>query len=199
MSPRCVISPQACWKKSPSDFGTPKNFGTWPIMIVSASPTMKPLSTGSEMNEAMKPSRSSPASRPSDPGDDGQRGGQRDVQRRIAAGERGDAGRGQRRGRRHRPDHQVSRTAQPPHTAPATGSPRTGRPPAVPRRSSRTPALPAPGPPRPSARQSHPPGPRRAGSPAARRTPASAFPGDALIAGRHDGRTGCRHPAVAAW
>ena len=67
VSPRCVISPQVCSKKSPSDFGTPKNFGTCPIMIVSASPTMKPFNTGSEMNEAMKPSRSRPASRPAIP------------------------------------------------------------------------------------------------------------------------------------
>jgi hypothetical protein len=36
-------------------------------MIVSARPMMKPLSTGSEMNEAMKPSRSRPARTQSPP------------------------------------------------------------------------------------------------------------------------------------
>jgi len=42
----------------------PNSLGTWPMTIVNASPTMNPFSTGSEMKEAMKPSRSSPASRP---------------------------------------------------------------------------------------------------------------------------------------
>ena len=50
---------QSCSKKSPSPFSTPKSFGTWPMMIVSARPTMKPLSTGSEMKLARKPSRRS--------------------------------------------------------------------------------------------------------------------------------------------
>jgi hypothetical protein len=59
-----VITPQVCWKKSPSDFGIPKNFGTWPIRMVRARPTMNPFNTGSEMNDAMNPSRSRPASRP---------------------------------------------------------------------------------------------------------------------------------------
>ena len=36
-------------------------------MIVSARPMMKPFSTGSEMNDATKPSRTSPASRPTTP------------------------------------------------------------------------------------------------------------------------------------
>ena len=40
---------------------TPNSFGSWPTMIVSASPMMKPLSTGSEMKLARKPRRSSPA------------------------------------------------------------------------------------------------------------------------------------------
>ena len=48
-------------KKSPSPFSTPNSFGSWPTMIVSARPTMKPFSTGSEMKLATKPSRSSPA------------------------------------------------------------------------------------------------------------------------------------------
>ena len=34
------------------------------MMMVSASPTMKPLRTGSEMNAAMKPNRINPASSP---------------------------------------------------------------------------------------------------------------------------------------
>ena len=45
-------------------------------MIVSASPMMKPLSTGSEMKLARKPSRSSPAISASDPGDERERHGQ---------------------------------------------------------------------------------------------------------------------------
>jgi hypothetical protein len=36
-------------------------------MIVSARPTMKPLRTGSEMNEARKPIRASPAPMPTRP------------------------------------------------------------------------------------------------------------------------------------
>lgn len=37
------------------------------MMMVRASPTMKPFSTGSEMNDAMKPRRRSPASSPAMP------------------------------------------------------------------------------------------------------------------------------------
>jgi hypothetical protein len=37
------------------------------MMIVKARPTMKPLSTGSEMNDATNPSRSSAASTPASP------------------------------------------------------------------------------------------------------------------------------------
>ena len=43
------------------------SFGSCPTMIVSASPTMKPLSTGSEMKLARKPSRSRPATSASAP------------------------------------------------------------------------------------------------------------------------------------
>ena len=43
-------------------------------MIVRASPMMKPFSTGSEMNDARKPSRSTPASIASEPGDDREAG-----------------------------------------------------------------------------------------------------------------------------
>ena len=45
----------------------PSRAGTWPMMIVRARPMMKPLSTGSEMNEAMKPNLSTPASAQSTP------------------------------------------------------------------------------------------------------------------------------------
>jgi hypothetical protein len=54
---------QSWAKKSPLPFPTPSNLGTWPIMIVMASPMMKPLRTGSEMKLATKPSRTSPAIR----------------------------------------------------------------------------------------------------------------------------------------
>lgn len=50
-------------KKSPEPEETPNSFGTWPMMIVSASPMMKPFRTGSEIRLARKPSRSTPASR----------------------------------------------------------------------------------------------------------------------------------------
>ena len=42
-------------------FSMPNSLGTWPMMIVRARPMMKPLSTGSEMKLARKPSRSRPA------------------------------------------------------------------------------------------------------------------------------------------
>ena len=48
-------------RQPPWPRGRPSSAGTWPIMIVSARPTMKPLRTGAEMNDAMNPSRSSPA------------------------------------------------------------------------------------------------------------------------------------------
>ena len=39
----------------------PNSFGSWPMMIVSARPMMKPLSTGWLMKSARKPRRSRPA------------------------------------------------------------------------------------------------------------------------------------------
>ena len=62
VSPSPLSTPQACSKKSPSALSMPNSFGTWPMMIVSASPTMKPLITGSEMKLARKPRRRIPAS-----------------------------------------------------------------------------------------------------------------------------------------
>ena len=62
MSPRSLTTSHSFSKKLPEPFGIPSRSGTWPMMIVSASPTMKPLITGSEMKPARKPSRSSPAS-----------------------------------------------------------------------------------------------------------------------------------------
>ena len=58
------MTPQSFSKKSPDVPSIPKRFGTWPMMMVSASPTMNPLSTGSEMNVARKPSRAKPAPMP---------------------------------------------------------------------------------------------------------------------------------------
>ena len=52
---------QTLSKKSPLPDSTPNSFGTWPAMIVSDKPTMKPLSTGSEMKLATKPRRRRPA------------------------------------------------------------------------------------------------------------------------------------------
>ena len=67
VSPRLETTSQSCSKKSPSPFSMPKSFGTWPMMIVSARPTMNPFSTGSEMKLATKPSRSRPATTPMTP------------------------------------------------------------------------------------------------------------------------------------
>ena len=58
---------QVCSKKLPLPLSTPSMAGIWPIMMVSASPMMNPLSTGSEMNEARNPSRSSPAAMATSP------------------------------------------------------------------------------------------------------------------------------------
>ena len=58
---------QSFSKKSPEPLLTPRRAGTWPTMIVSARPTMKPFSTGSEMRLATKPSRARPATRPMTP------------------------------------------------------------------------------------------------------------------------------------
>ena len=137
---------------------------------------MNPFITGSEMNDAMKPEPQQPGQQSENPGDDRQRRGQRHVQGRVAAGERRDAGRGQRGGRGHRADHEVpgatgrrvqhqrrDRRVQADHRRDAGNA-------------SRTPALPAPAPPRPSARQPHPRGSRPGGSPAGMRTPATAWP-----------------------
>ena len=64
---------QSFSKKSPEPLLMPRRAGTWPTMIVSARPTMKPFSTGSEMRLATKPSRARPATRPIDPGGDRER------------------------------------------------------------------------------------------------------------------------------
>jgi hypothetical protein len=47
--------------------GDPNSFGSCPATMVRARPMMKPLSTGSEMKLARKPSRSSPATTPMTP------------------------------------------------------------------------------------------------------------------------------------
>jgi hypothetical protein len=54
----------SCSKKLPSPLGTPNSLGSCPTMIMRATPMMKPLSTGSEMKLATKPSRASPATTP---------------------------------------------------------------------------------------------------------------------------------------
>ena len=59
--PRAVTRPQSFSKKLPEALSTPNSLGSWPMMMVSARPTMKPFRTGSEMNPARKPSRSRPA------------------------------------------------------------------------------------------------------------------------------------------
>ena len=76
-SPTATVSPctsGTCWTtptvlatNSPEVAGIPSSAGTCPAMMVSASPTMKPFSTGSLISVAMKPSRSSPAAIPTSP------------------------------------------------------------------------------------------------------------------------------------
>ena len=66
-SPRLVTMCQSFSKKSPEPLLMPRRAGTWPTMIVSARPTMKPFSTGSEMRLATKPRRARPATRPMTP------------------------------------------------------------------------------------------------------------------------------------
>src|SRR4029450_11331180 len=58
---------QSCSKNSPLPLGTPNSLGSCPTTIVRARPMMKPLSTGSEMKLATKPSRASPAMTPMTP------------------------------------------------------------------------------------------------------------------------------------
>ena len=86
--------------------------GSWPTMIVSARPTMKPLSTGSEMKLARKPSRSTPPSERHQPGADRQRRGHcREPAAPLGCVRGHDRGR-QCRGGRHRARHQVARAAE---------------------------------------------------------------------------------------
>ena len=61
VAPRPPRNPTTSSKKSPSTLSMPNSFGSWPTMIVSARPMMKPFSTGSEMKLARNPSRSRPA------------------------------------------------------------------------------------------------------------------------------------------
>ena len=90
----------------------PNSFGTWPMMIVRARPMMKPLSTGSEMKLARKPSRSSPAPSGEQAGHEGEHTGEGEDVVGPAGGQVGDRRRRQRRRRRHRPDDQVARAAE---------------------------------------------------------------------------------------
>lgn len=61
VAPILVNKSHSFSKKLPEPFSTPNNTGNWPTMMVSASPTMKPLSTGSDMKLARNPRRSNPA------------------------------------------------------------------------------------------------------------------------------------------
>ena len=173
MSPRWVINPQSCWKKSPSDLGTPRNFGTWPMRMVNASPTMNPFSTGSEMNDAMKPSRNIPASRPRIPVTMASAAVSATYSvpsppangATLAADSAAVADIGPTTRCRELPAAAYRTSDGTAAYRPTAGGPRQW---------SRTPGLRAPGPPKPSARQPHPRGPRPGDNPAARRTPATA-------------------------
>ena len=105
--PSRVRNVQACWKKSPSPFGTPDSLGTWPTMIVRARPTMKALEhrLGDEGGQEAAPEQAGEQREPA--GDQGQRRGQRDVPVGAAGGEDRDRAGGQRRGGGHRSDDEV--------------------------------------------------------------------------------------------
>jgi hypothetical protein len=105
--PSRVRNVQACWKKSPSPFGTPDSLGTWPTMIVRARPTMKALEhrLGDEGGQEAEPEQAGEQREPA--GDQGQRRGQRDVPVGAAGGEDRDRAGGQRRGGGHRSDDEV--------------------------------------------------------------------------------------------
>ena len=170
VSPSLPSRSQSCSKKSPSPFSTPNSFGTWPMMIVSARPTMKPLSTGSEMKLARKPSRSSPATSATMPVDDRQRRGHRHVRGLALGGDGRHRGGRQRRGGRHRPDDQVARAAEQRVEQQRGRARRRGRRRARRRRSTRRRATRARAPPTPSGRRSRRRAATRGGSRGARRT-----------------------------
>ena len=127
-------------KKSPSPSGTPNSLGSCPTTIVRARPMMKPLSTGSEMKLATKPSRSQPGDDPDDAGGDRQRDGQGGEPAAALGRQLGDGGRRQGRGGRHRPHDQVPGAAEGGIQHQRGPAPRTARPPARPPRSRRRPA-----------------------------------------------------------
>ena len=112
VSPRCASTCHSCWKKSPVPLPIPSSFGTCPIRIVSASPTMKPFSTGSEMKFARKPSRSTPASSAARPVVIASAAVIATKRSLPTRHELGDGRRRQRRGRRHRPGHELARAAE---------------------------------------------------------------------------------------
>ena len=58
----CTIASRL-WKKVPLGKWMPSSLGTWSSTMTSPIPALKPISTGSEMKLATKPSRSSEASR----------------------------------------------------------------------------------------------------------------------------------------
>ena len=112
VSPRFRMRSQIFSKKSPLPFSTPNSLGSWPAMIVSASPMMKPLSTGSEMKLATKPSRSRPAIAAIDARCDRERRSQGDELAAPGRGELRHDGRRERRRGRHRAGDEVPRAAE---------------------------------------------------------------------------------------
>ena len=103
VSPRLVRRSQSLLEEVAAALRDPEQLrGAGPMMIVSASPTMKPLSTGSEMKFARKPRRQETGDERHDPDDERQRGGHR--------GERA-AARGHELARRSRPTARRSPTS----------------------------------------------------------------------------------------
>ena len=80
--------PADCGRSVPLGKWMPSSFGTWSSTMTSAIPALKPISTGSEMKLATKPSRSSEASTQDGPHQESQRCRSSHQGRRIAVRER---------------------------------------------------------------------------------------------------------------
>ena len=111
-SPRWATTCRSWRKKPPSPLLMPNSFGTWPMMIVRARPTMKPLSTGSEIRLARNPSAGRPPSSASTPVVMASAAVNAATLSRPAVASVATCRRRQRRGRGHGADDQVPRAAE---------------------------------------------------------------------------------------
>jgi hypothetical protein len=112
VSGRRLITPHSCSKKLPGVFSTPSSFGTWPMMIVKARPTMKPLSTGSEIKDATNHNPQQCREHPRDAGADCECCAKHYIACAVAVSKRHDDRRRQCGRCRHRADDQVPGAAK---------------------------------------------------------------------------------------